>query len=321
MKRIIIVFILILLVVLSFIITTKKNKRSEITIGILQTASHPALDASREGFINKMKSSLGEKVSFVIKNAQGLTTNIHTIAQSFSNDNSIDGIMAIASPAGQAIANTEKKKPIFITAITDPQGLGLIHDKTNVCGSSDSINIERIIELIPKFVKDVKNVGIIFNTGEISSSRMANDMSKSLAKIKINPILVGITNENDIPAATVRICRSSDAVISPIDNTIASAISFVGKKCIESKIPLFVCDNLLIEKGAFVSSGVNYNTCGKQAAKCALEVFIKNKKPSNLPILKQKSNDIFVNKNILRKLNLEIPKELLDKVSLIDGAQ
>ena len=79
MKRIIIVFILILLVVLSFIITTKKNKRSEITIGILQTASHPALDASREGFINKMKSSLGEKVSFVIKNAQGLTTNIHTI--------------------------------------------------------------------------------------------------------------------------------------------------------------------------------------------------------------------------------------------------
>ena len=48
----------------------KKNNTRLLKIGILQTASHPALDAAREGFIDTIKAKLGNNVECVISNAQ-----------------------------------------------------------------------------------------------------------------------------------------------------------------------------------------------------------------------------------------------------------
>src|SRR5436190_7684961 len=112
-----------------------KQERKLYTIGILQTASHPALDAARQGFIDEIQSQVNDKVNFVINNGQGSISTIHTIAQQFHAKQDIDGIFAIATPAVQAMVSIEKEKPICIAAVSVTPALFL--SEKNVCGVSD----------------------------------------------------------------------------------------------------------------------------------------------------------------------------------------
>src|SRR5690242_20351632 len=85
---------------------------STLLIGILQTASHPALDATRQGFVDSIKNTI-KNVEFIIYNGEGSISQLHTMAHSFHINKNIDAIFAIATPAAQAIVHTEKEKPII----------------------------------------------------------------------------------------------------------------------------------------------------------------------------------------------------------------
>ncbi|MBT3456231.1 ABC transporter substrate-binding protein [bacterium] len=316
-QRLAATLIIITLAILSSLLINRKKKNC-LTIGILQTASHPALDAARTSFVNSLRKTLGNRVNFVTRNAQGIISNAHTIAQSFHNNKNIDGILAIATPAAQAMANIEKKKPIFITAITDPNKLGLIHKKTNVCGSSDVIDIDRTVRLLSELAPKAKTVAIIFNTGEVSSADMAETMKQKLQKNGLSVISLGITQECDIIHATQKACKDADAVLTPIDNTIASTISLMANKAKKAHKPLIVSDNLLVEKGALAAAGTDYKTCGLQAAECALMVFEKNIKPANIKIMKQKAKAICINKTLCKYLGIQIPQTKNCKIICIE---
>ena len=299
-----------------FLQFNKKNNANQIKIGIIQTASHPALDAARKGFESKMQEKFGNNVKFIVKNAQGSIVNAHTIAQSFKNDSTINGILAIATPAAQAIAHIEKIKPIFITAITDPASLDLIHPTTNVCGSSDMINIDNTITLIHGLIPKAKNIAILFSVSEISATTMAKQMQEKLRSKNIQTASIGVANESDIPAAISKACKSN-AILTPIDNIIASTITFIAQQAKIAKKPLIVSDNLLVKMGALAASGVDYKEAGRQAAECAINVFANKKQPASLPILKQKTGIIFINESLLHELGLKIPISLKHKIKLI----
>ena len=79
----------------------------------MQTASHPALDAAREGFMHTMQNKLHSDISFIVQNAEGSIAHAHAIAQRFQSNKKIDGFFAIATPAAQALAAVEKNR--FIT--------------------------------------------------------------------------------------------------------------------------------------------------------------------------------------------------------------
>ena len=93
----------------------------KVTIGIIQYAEHVALDAAREGFIDSLKDQgyvEGENVVYDLQNAQGDQSNLSTISDRFIS-NKVDLVLAIATPAAQAIAGKTSEIPILGTAITD----------------------------------------------------------------------------------------------------------------------------------------------------------------------------------------------------------
>ena len=97
-------------------------------IGIIQLTEHPALDASYEGFVEGLKASgLEEGVNIEIdyQNAQNEIANCDTIAEKLINDG-CDLILAIATPAAQAVAGKTTTIPILVTAVTDPADAGLV---------------------------------------------------------------------------------------------------------------------------------------------------------------------------------------------------
>ena len=77
-----------------------KDADKEFKIGIAQLVEHPALDASRKGFIDELKN-LGVNVVVDEKNAQGDVANAQMIAEKFVKDD-VDMIFSIATLTSQA---------------------------------------------------------------------------------------------------------------------------------------------------------------------------------------------------------------------------
>ncbi len=284
-----------------------KAPNQRLTIGILQTASHPALDAAREGFVQKLPQLLSKEVDFVVRNAQGDITTAHAIAQQFHADNHISAIFAIATPAVQAMTAVETKKPIFIAAVTDPKSLGLTGQDTNVCGSSDMINVPELVSAVHELLPNVKTVAVLFNPAEANAVLLTTLLKQELTQRGITPLEFGIATQNDLPTAIASALSKSDALLAPTDNTIATGISYIATQARKAGKPLIVSDNLLVQHGALMSRGVDYFANGQDAAQCAALVLGHGRKPFEIPITTAARNTIVINKNVASQLNIPLP--------------
>src|SRR5690606_40000978 len=92
-----------------------------LRIGVTQIVEHPALDAARQGFIDRMAELgfvPGVNVIYDIQSAQGDQGTALTIAQKFAADR-VDLVLAIATSTAKSSAQVILVIPIFITVVTD----------------------------------------------------------------------------------------------------------------------------------------------------------------------------------------------------------
>lgn len=297
---------------------TQPKDPSILTIGILQTASHPALDAAREGFVDQLKKDLGsDKIEFIVQNGQGSVQQLHTMAQSFHANKNIDAIFAIATPAAQAMAHVEKNKPIMIAAVTDPHSAGLIHPRGNVCGTQDMVDAESIIEMLMQLVPKTQTVALLYNPGEVNSRIMVEKFQATLSQHGRKALLVGLANESEVPAAISMACNNADVLLAPTDNLVAVTLPLIADRAAKSKRPLIVSDNELVKHGALAACGINYFVSGQQSALVALQVLVDKKQPSTIPIVAPTCDTIVLNKKVMETLGIVIPKTS-KKIVLID---
>ncbi len=324
-NRAIITICLIATFVFSAIIIKKTVNRSEKnytwTIGIIQTASHPALDAARDGFITSLQKKLGADIGFTIRNGEGSINTLYAIAQQFHARQDIDAIYAIATPAAQAMASVENTKPIIIAAVTIAPELGISFDASNICGVSDMINVRAEIEAMQQLLPNIQTVGIIFNTAETNAVATSKIMVTELERAGYTPVTIGVASESDIEPATISALRKVDALLAPTDNTIANSVALIADLARKAQKPFIVSDNMLVQYGPLMARGVDYHQAGVDAAHIAMQLLIDHKKPYELPILgsyfakafSDRSKDraaIFVNMQTAQALNIVIPAEM-----------
>jgi putative ABC transport system substrate-binding protein len=313
---------LIVTLVLGAIIIKKTVNRSEKnhtwTIGIIQTASHPALDAARDGFITSLQEKLGTDIGFTIRNGEGSINTLYAIAQQFHARQDIDAIYAIATPAAQAMASVENTKPIIIAAVTVAPELGISFDAPNICGVSDMINVRAEIEAMQQLLPHTHTVGIIFNTAETNAVATSKIMVTELNHAGYTPVTIGVASESDIEPAVISALRKVDALLAPTDNSIANAIALIADLARKAEKPLIVSDNMLVQHGPLMARGVDYHQAGVNAAHIALQLLIDHKKPYELPILGAESKNIFVNMRTAQALNVVIPETLKKYIVLVN---
>jgi putative ABC transport system substrate-binding protein len=316
--------VIFILVVLFSISLTACSKTSDkvVKIGISQLVQHPALDSACECFIEALKEAGyedGKNIKIDMQNAQGDVTNAQTIARKFA-DEKVDMILAIATPAAQAAANVTKDIPILITAVTDPVMAGLAEslDKpgNNVTGTTDMNPVSEQIKLIKDLVPNVKNVGILYNSGEINS-KVQVDMAKEAAdSLNLNIVEATVSNSSEVNQAAQSLLGRVDAIYVPTDNTIVSAIGAVIKVANDNKIPVIGSERGQVDAGAIATKGIDYKELGKQTGQIAVKI-IKGKKPQDIPIEGSKVVTLIVNQKAAETIDLTIPKEILDKADEI----
>lgn len=296
----------------------KTSPTAKYTIGVLQTASHPALDACKQGFIEELKNKIDDTVAIEIHNAQGSVTQAHAIAQQLAANKHIDLYYAIATPAAQAMSALEKERPIVIAAVTDPNALGLVHKESNVCGVTDMIDVKAEIDMLVQLIPQAHTVGLLYTSGEANSIAMVQKMRTLLEERGLVVLDFAVSNEADIPAMVELACRKADVLLAPTDNTIASTISVITAITLKHKKPLIVSHNEAVSCGALASRGVDYQACGKRAAQIAYDILIERKKPEELPIEQPNSNQIIVNKTTLEHIGVTIPSTLHSNILFVE---
>jgi len=319
MKKIVLISAIIFGLAITFLIIKKRTaSHNGFKIGILQTASHPALDDVRDGFMTELKNKLGNEVEFVVQNAQGSVAQAHAIAQQFAAGSSFNGFFAIATPAAQAIGAVEKSKPIFIAAVTDPNALGLIHATTNVCGTRDMIDVNAEVEMLTQLLPQAKTVGLLYTSGETNSIALVKIMHLELEKRGLQVADFAVSSEADMQNMVELACRKVDVILAPTDNIVASTIALIVSITLKNKKPFIVSDNKLVMFGALAARGVDYQASGKQTAQIAYDVLVNGQKPFNLPIVQAASEKVFINQATLQELELTLPTALqAQKVELI----
>lgn len=148
--------------------SSKKDSSDQKKIGVVQLVEHDALDASYKGFkdgLEKAGYKDGDKIKIEYKNAQNEQSNCQTIAKQFVTDK-CDLVLAIATPAAQAMANESKDIPILVTAVTDPADAKLVKSNkkpgTNVSGTSDLTPVAKQMNLLKELIPNAKKVAMLY---------------------------------------------------------------------------------------------------------------------------------------------------------------
>lgn len=281
--------LLVIVLLVGTLVGCTGTKEKGLTIGIVQIVEHPSLDTIRESTIKQLETlgyTNGQNITIDYQNAQGDQSNLNSICQKFVGDK-VDLIIAIATPSAQAAAAATKDIPIIFSAVTDPVAAKLVVDPTkpesNVTGTSDAIPVDQVFELAKTLTPGIKKMGFLYTASE-ANSKSVIDQAKAIAKdYGFEYEEMTITNTSELQQAAETLVSKVDAIYTPIDNTIASAmpvLATVGKKAGK---PIYVGADSMVADGGYATVGINYEDLGVKTADMVAEV-LKGTAISELPV-------------------------------------
>ena len=291
---------ILLLVILCTACGTEKQKKIEI--GITQIVEHPSLDDVRKGVIDALKEKGYDenKININYKNAQGDFGTAQVIAQEYNNKS--DVIIAISTPSAQAAANNIKDKPIFFSAITNPESAGIL--RKNVTGVSDKSPVKKQVEFIEKLLPEAKNIGIVYNTSEQNSFYLTEEFTKAAKEKGYTVKVKGISNISEMASALDTLLPTIDVLYTSIDNTIASTYPLIVEKSNKADKPIIGATKSFVEQGALAVDGISDYQVGYQTGEMVAR-YLNGEKIENIPYEVVEKSEMYINKDIAKRFGIK----------------
>jgi putative ABC transport system substrate-binding protein len=292
------------------------------TVGIVQIVEHPSLDSIRFAILEQLAEEVfkdGETMIVDYQSAQNEQANLKTICQKFVNNN-YDLIIAIATPSAQIALGETTEIPIIFAAVTDPVSAELVSNLEkpggNITGTSDAVSAEKIMELALKITPDIKNIGAIYNSSEINSVSVIEDLKEFAAANGLNVLESPVMNTSEIPQAAAYLADKTDAVFSPIDNTVASTMPTITQTLIDAKVPFYVGADSMVNDGGLATYGINYISLGYESGKMAARV-LNGEDPGSIPVLVVEDLQIYINENTAAQIGVTFPDDILSEATVL----
>lgn len=284
--------------------TTTESKK--YSVGILQLAPHVALDAATEGFKQALIDNLGDNVSFEVQNAAGDPNTCASIASNFVSKN-VDLIMANATPALQAVANTTMTIPILGTSVTE-YGVALDIKNFNgtvggnISGTSDLAPLDQQADMILSLFPEAKKVGLLYCSAEANSEYQVKVVEEYLKGKGITCTRFPFSDTNDVSAVTERAASESDVIYIPTDNTAATCANTIGSILRRTNTPAVAGEEGICAGCGVATLSISYYNLGYKTGLMAVDILKGTKNISEMPIE-------YVD-NFTKKYNAEIAAEI-----------
>lgn len=266
-----------------------KEKDEMTTIGIVQLIEHPSLDTIRESILKELEAlgyKDGENIKINYQNAQGDQSNLNSICQKFVGDK-VDLIVAIATPSAQAAASATKDIPIVFSAVTDPVAAKLVVDlqapNANITGTSDAIPVDQVFELAKSLTPNVSKIGFLYTASEANSKSVIDEAKIFAPEYALEYQEMTITSTSELQQAAESLIGQVDAIYTPIDNTIASAMPILAEVGREAGKPIYVGADSMVVDGGYATVGINYEGLGTKTAQM-VDKILQGTSVSDIPV-------------------------------------
>ncbi|MBU9556429.1 ABC transporter substrate-binding protein [Burkholderia multivorans] len=291
------------------------------TVKVLSIVDHPALDAIRDGVRTELKAEGygDDKLKWEYQSAQGNTGTAAQIARKFVGDQP-DVIVAIATPAAQAVVAATKSVPVVYSGVTDPVAAQLVKgwgpSGTNVTGVSDKLPLDRQVALIKRVVPKAKTVGMVYNPGEANSVVVVKELKEILAKQGMTLKEAAAPRTVDIGPAAKSLIGKVDVIYTNTDNNVVSAYEALVKVANEAKIPLVAGDTDSVKRGGIAALGINYGDLGRQTGKVVARI-LKGEKPGAIASETSSNLELFVNTGAAAKQGVTLSPDLVKEAKTV----
>ena len=295
-------------------------------VGFSQLVDHPALNATRQGFIDGLKAEgfeIGKNLNFDYQNAQGDVGTARSIAEKFLADG-VDLLAPCTTPVVQATIRVAKdsKIPVVFGCVTNPTAVGVLSslDKptgTNVTGFYTVPPVPQNFDLFLAIRPGLKTIGTIYNSGETNSEAL-NKLAKAEAEKRgIAWQAVTITSSAEVKNAIDSLIGKVDAVVTLQDSTVASAYEPIVKATRDAKVPWFAFDVLAVPRGAIAALAQHqYQNGVDWARKVAVPVLL-GKDPGTLLAVEATVFETQINAGAAKAVGLSVPESILKQASKV----
>lgn len=314
---------IIMVVFCSTNITATVSKHT-LKIRILHSASHVAFDSTALGLIDGLKK-LGyitdDNLFIEEDSAQGNAVMASQIASKFIQQQP-EIIFALGTLAVQSFLKplSQNTVKVVFASVTDPIAAGVLLEKEcqvhDVTGVSNFVPLEPQVALMLKMQPNLKSLGMLYNSGEANSVGIIEKMRVICNEKGIEFVAIAITKTSELAQATARLASKVDAIFVSNDNTCLSGIQSIYKAALELNKPVYCSDTDQVQNGAIAALGPNQYALGIQSANL-IEQYLKGKKLSQLPIQYPETQELYINLDVAKKINLEIPKAVLESAQKV----
>ena len=107
-----------------------------------------------------------------------------------------------------------------------------------------------------------------------------------------------------------------DAMFTPIDNMVASAMPTYIDVTNKANVPVYVAADSMVKDGGFATVGINYTLLGQQVAQMADKI-LKGQKISETPIETMREYSNMVNMKEADLLGINIPEDVKANLTVL----
>lgn len=264
-----------------------------IKVGICNYVDDASLNQIVENIQARLKEIGDEKGVAFDLSYDNCNADANLLTQIISNfiADDVDIMIGVATPVAMAMqaATEDNGIPVVFAAVSDPVGAGLVESMeapgSNVTGTSDYLDTAAVMQLISAADPDVKNIALLYDIGQDSSTAA---IAHAKEYLDANGIAYGEYTGTTVDEVTLAvqalIADGVDAVFTPTDNTIMKSELSIYEMLQEAGIPHYTGADSFALNGAFLGYGVDYAALGVETANMAASIALDGAKPAETAV-------------------------------------
>lgn len=235
-------------------------------------------------------------------------------------ESTVDGIVLLRSSGAEYLSKVDPKVPCFIGACNNPSELGVIKNlKTpegKVTGVTYFIPYEERLNIIKSLFPNIKSVALLVEKGHPSGPiEQAGTRSECEKRgIAYKEVVAAnlpelLQKTKDLGKVDLYIITNTRLVMDNIVNLLPIANP--------SKTPMFSYADKPVKSGAVAGVAADDTKLGAMLAESVVDVIIKGKPISAVPVKMDPAPRISINENMMKGLELKFPDSILERAQMI----
>lgn len=294
-----------------------KAEPQKVTVGILQTMSHPALDQINDGVIKGLRQGgykVGKNLIIKQENAEADQSNLKSMSERLLTDHT-KLTVGIATPAAMSLASAaDGKSPVVLAGITDPAGSKLVKTEAkpgaNITGTSGEAPLDKQLDVLTTIVQHPKQIGVIYSPSDHGGAFNAKKFAQIAGNKGYKTKLYTIANTGDVQQVAAQMSSECDAIYAPQDNLVASAMKTLVGTATEAKVPVIPAADTMVKDGGIASYAISQVELGRAAGIMAAKI-LNGKDPADYPVKHVDNGVIVINTTTAKKLGITLPEKLV----------